>query len=48
MGSAVSLASGLSRSVVFALAGVLFFVFWAVARPSFEMTPSMGEWPHVL
>jgi hypothetical protein len=39
---------GMSRSLLFALTGVLFFVYWVVARPSFEMTASMTEWPHVL
>jgi hypothetical protein len=38
----------MSRSLLFALTGVVFFVFWAVARPSFEMTASMTEWPNVL
>jgi hypothetical protein len=38
----------MSRSLLFALTGVVFFVFWVVARPSFEMTASMTEWPHVL
>ena len=30
----------MSRSLLFALAGILLFVFWAVARPSSEMTAS--------
>ena len=38
----------MSRSLLFALTGVLFFVYWVVARPSFEMTASLTEWPHVL
>jgi hypothetical protein len=38
----------MSRSLLFVLTGVLFFVYWVVARPSFEMTASMTEWPHVL
>jgi hypothetical protein len=38
----------MSRSLLFALTGVLLFLFWVVARPSFEMTASMTEWPHVL
>ena len=38
----------MSRSLLFALAGILLFVFWAVARPSSEMTASMTEWPNVL
>jgi len=33
----------MSRSLLFALTGVLFFVYWVVARPSFEMTASMTE-----
>jgi hypothetical protein len=40
--------SGTSRSLLFALTGILLFVFWVVARPSFEMTASMTEWPNVL
>ena len=40
--------SGMSRSLLFALTGVAFFMFWAIARPSFEMTASMTEWPQVL
>jgi hypothetical protein len=40
--------SGIGRSLLFALTGVAFFVFWAIARPSFEMTASMTEWPQVL
>ena len=40
--------SGMSRSLLFALTGVLLFLYWVVARPSFEMTASMTEWPHVL
>ncbi len=47
MSSAASWA-GMSRSLLFVLTGVLFFVYWVVARPSFQMTPSMTEWPHVL
>jgi hypothetical protein len=38
----------MSRSLLFALTGVVFCVYWVVARPSFEMTASMTEWPHVL
>ena len=40
--------SGMRRSALFALTGVAFFVFWVVARPSFQMTASMTEWPNVL
>jgi hypothetical protein len=28
-----------SHSLLFALAGVLFFVYWVAARPSFEVRP---------
>jgi hypothetical protein len=38
----------MSPSLVFALTGVLLFLYWVVARPSFEITASMTEWPHVL
>jgi hypothetical protein len=38
----------MSRSLLFALTGVAFFVFWVGARPSGEMTASMQEWPNVL
>lgn len=38
----------MSRSLLFALTGVLLFVYWVVARPSFETTASMTEWTHVL
>jgi hypothetical protein len=37
-----------SQSLLFALAGVLVFVYWMVARPSAAMTASQSEWPHVL
>jgi hypothetical protein len=37
-----------SRFLLFAVAGVAFFLFWAIARPSFAMTESMTEWPQVL
>jgi hypothetical protein len=36
------------RSLLFALTAVALFVFWAVARPSSEMTAAMTEWPNVL
>ena len=39
---------GAGRSVLFAVTGILLFMFWVVARPSFEMTASMTEWPNVL
>jgi hypothetical protein len=39
---------GVSRSLLFAVTGILLFLFWAVARPSFEATASMTEWPNVL
>jgi hypothetical protein len=40
--------TSLSRAALFAVTGVALFVFWFVARPSFEMTAAMKEWPHVL
>ena len=40
--------TGVSRSLLFALTGVVLFVYWVVARPSSEMTTSMKEWPSVL
>lgn len=39
---------GVSRSFLFAITGILLFVFWVVARPSFAATASMKEWPNVL
>jgi hypothetical protein len=39
--------SGVSRSLLFALTGILFLVSW-VAGPSFEMTASMAKWRVVL
>lgn len=36
------------RALLFALTGVAFFVFWVGTHPSFEMTPSMTQWPQVL
>jgi hypothetical protein len=32
---------GVSRSFLFAITGILLFVFWVVARPSFAATASM-------
>ena len=34
--------------MLFGLTGIAVFAFWALARPSFEMTTSMQEWPAVL
>jgi hypothetical protein len=39
--------SGVSRSLLFALTGILWLVSW-VAGPSFEMTASMAKWLDVL
>src|SRR5512147_2432283 len=39
--------SGVSRSLLFALTGILWFVSW-VAGPSFEMTASIAKWLDVL
>lgn len=39
--------SGMSRSLMFALTGILWFGSWVVP-PSFEMTPSMAKWLVVL
>jgi len=36
------------RALLFALTGVAFFAYWAIARPSSEITASMQEWPTVL
>ena len=35
-------------AAVFTLTGLGFFVYWLVANPSFEGSPTQGEWPHVL
>ncbi len=37
-----------SRSVVFALAGIHSLVYWLVVRPSTEVTYAQGQWPQVL
>jgi hypothetical protein len=34
--------------LLFATAGGALFAYWSIARPSFEMTASMKEWPTVL
>ena len=39
--------SGVSRSLLFALTGILWLVSWVVP-PSFEMAPSMAKWLVVL
>jgi len=38
----------ISRPLLFALTGVALFAFWLLARPSFEASASMKEWPNVL
>ncbi len=38
----------IGRSLLFALTGMTFFTYWGIARPSFDMTASMKEWPTVL
>lgn len=38
----------ISRAFLFAITGVALFAYWSIARPSFEMTASMKEWPTVL
>jgi hypothetical protein len=38
----------MTRAVLFALTGLVFFTFWFVAKPSFETSPAQGEWPNVL
>ena len=38
----------ISRSLLFAITGVALFAYWSIARPSFEITASMKEWPTVL
>ncbi len=39
--------SGVSRSLLFALTGILWLMSW-VAGPSFEMVPSIAKWLVVL
>jgi hypothetical protein len=36
------------RPGLFALTGIAFFAYWALARPSFEATAAQSEWPTVL
>lgn len=36
------------RALLFAVTGVAFFAFWAIERPTYEMTASMTSWPTVL
>ncbi len=38
----------ISRSLLFATTGVALFAYWSIARPTFEITASMKEWPTVL
>ncbi len=36
------------RAALFALFGVGFSAHWVVTKPSYEMSPTQGEWPYVL
>jgi hypothetical protein len=36
------------RAALFALTGLAFFANWSIAKPSFERSPTEGEWPYVL
>ena len=36
------------RPGLFALTGIAFFAYWALAHPSFEATASQSEWPMAL
>jgi hypothetical protein len=36
------------RAPLFAVTGLALFAFWAVTRPTAEMTAAMQEWPQVL
>lgn len=36
------------RSVLFAFVGLAFFVYWVVADPSFEESPTQSQWSYVL
>ena len=36
------------RAALFAFFGVAFFAHWLVVTPSFEASPTQGEWPYVL
>lgn len=38
----------MKRAALFALTGLVFFGHWSVANPSFEASPTQGEWPNVL
>jgi hypothetical protein len=38
----------MKRATLFALTGLVFFAFWFVAKPSFDVSPTQGEWPQVL
>ena len=38
----------MKRAALFALTSLGFFVYWLVANPSFEGSPTQGAWPHVL
>lgn len=36
------------RAILFAATGIALFAFWAINRPTNEMTAAMQEWPNVL
>jgi hypothetical protein len=36
------------RPALFALTGIAFFAYWALAHPTFEASASQSEWPTVL
>lgn len=36
------------RALLFAGTGIALFLFWAIAKPTFDATASMTEWPNVL
>ena len=38
----------LRRAALFALTGLGFFTYWSVVKPSFEGSPTQGEWPYLL
>ena len=38
----------MKRAALFAFTSLGFFVYWLVANPSFEGSPTQGEWPHVV
>ena len=38
----------MKRATLFAVFGVAFFAHWFVVTPSFDVSPTQGEWPYVL